>query len=154
MKQEQNMSTASHSVMQPSPYPETVSINTALYRGDGRTARKPERVGSSFLGEPCVPTSLGGAATDHGSHPRGTTAMNSRLFRYSVGLVAAVLLLQSYFVRQIVVLELLFALLLIVASLIGGTACLIGYAVLLWLKQPRRSHAKPQVIWKERTFEQ
>src|SRR5215471_11705224 len=49
MKQEQNMSTASHSVIQPSPYPETVSINTALYRGDGRTARKAERAESSFL---------------------------------------------------------------------------------------------------------
>ena len=43
------MSTASHSVMQPSPYPETGSINTALYRGEGRTARKPERAESSFL---------------------------------------------------------------------------------------------------------
>ena len=43
------MSTASHSVMQPSPYPETVSINTALYRGEGRTARKAERAESSFL---------------------------------------------------------------------------------------------------------
>ena len=49
MKQEQNMSTASHSVMQPSPYPETVSINTALYRGEGRTARKAERAESLFL---------------------------------------------------------------------------------------------------------
>src|SRR5215469_17198635 len=48
-KQEQKMSTASNSVMQPSPYPEPVSINTALYRGDGRTARKPERAESSFL---------------------------------------------------------------------------------------------------------
>jgi formate hydrogenlyase transcriptional activator len=49
MKQEPNMSTASNSVMQASPYPETVSINTALYRGEGRTARKPERAESSFL---------------------------------------------------------------------------------------------------------
>jgi hypothetical protein len=80
--------------------------------------------------------------------------MNSRLFRYSAGVVAAVLLLQSYFVRQLAVLELLFALLLIVASLIGGTVCLIGYTALLWLERLRRGHAKPQVIWKERTFEQ
>src|SRR6516164_5925113 len=49
MKQEQNMSTASHSVMQASPYPESVSINTALYSCEGRTARKPERAESSFL---------------------------------------------------------------------------------------------------------
>ena len=43
------MSTASISVMQPSPYPETLPVNTALYRGDGRAARKPERAESSFL---------------------------------------------------------------------------------------------------------
>jgi len=49
MKQEQNMSTASNSVMQSSPYPETVSLNTALYRTKGRTARKPEHAESSFL---------------------------------------------------------------------------------------------------------
>src|SRR5215469_6451300 len=48
-KQEQKMSTASNSVVQPSPFPETVSINTVLYRGDGRSGRKPERVESSFL---------------------------------------------------------------------------------------------------------
>ena len=43
------MSTALNSVVRPSPYPETVSINTVLYRGDGRTARKHERAESSFL---------------------------------------------------------------------------------------------------------
>jgi formate hydrogenlyase transcriptional activator len=47
-KQEQKMSTASNSVVQPSPYPETVSINTFLYRAR-RTARKPVRAESSFL---------------------------------------------------------------------------------------------------------
>lgn len=82
-----------------------------------------------------------------------TTAMNSRLLRYSAGLVAGVLLLQSYFVRELVVFELLCAFSLIAALVIGGTVCLIGYAVLLWLEQPRRSHAEPQVIWKERSIE-
>jgi formate hydrogenlyase transcriptional activator len=48
-KQEQKMSTASNSVVQPSPYPETVSINTVLYRSDGPPARKQEREESSFL---------------------------------------------------------------------------------------------------------
>src|SRR6266436_706726 len=48
-KQEQNMSTASHSVTQASPYPESASISAALYRADERTARKPEREESSFL---------------------------------------------------------------------------------------------------------
>ena len=49
MKREQNMSTASNSVMQPSPYPTSAPINTALYLGDERKARKPERTEFSFL---------------------------------------------------------------------------------------------------------
>src|SRR5260370_42124757 len=48
-KQEQNMSTASNSVIQATPYPESMSMNGAHYRGDERTARKPERAESSFL---------------------------------------------------------------------------------------------------------
>ena len=43
------MSTALNSLVRPSPYPETVSINTVPYRGDGRTVRKQERAESSFL---------------------------------------------------------------------------------------------------------
>src|SRR5215472_161532 len=46
---EQNMSTASNSVMQPSPYPTSAPINTALYLRDERKARKPERTEFSFL---------------------------------------------------------------------------------------------------------
>ena len=49
MRLEQKMSTAPNSVVRPSPYPETVSMNTVRYRGDGRTARKPERANASFL---------------------------------------------------------------------------------------------------------
>src|SRR5271169_2941500 len=48
-EQEQNMSTASNSVVQATPYPERSSMNGALYRSDERTARKPERTESSFL---------------------------------------------------------------------------------------------------------
>src|SRR5260370_23725012 len=48
-KQEQNMSTTSNSVIQATPYPESSSMNAALYRADQRTARKPERGESSFL---------------------------------------------------------------------------------------------------------
>jgi formate hydrogenlyase transcriptional activator len=48
-KQEQNMSTASNSVIQATRYPESSPLNDALYRGDERTARKPERAESSFL---------------------------------------------------------------------------------------------------------
>jgi formate hydrogenlyase transcriptional activator len=48
-EEEQNMSTASNSVMQSNPYPESASINAALYRADERTARRPERAESSFL---------------------------------------------------------------------------------------------------------
>src|ERR1700693_5611531 len=43
------MSTASNSAIQAIPYPESSSMNGALYRGDERTARKPERTESSFL---------------------------------------------------------------------------------------------------------
>ena len=43
------MSTASNSVIQATPYPESSSMNGAHYRGDERTARKPERTESSFL---------------------------------------------------------------------------------------------------------
>src|SRR5690242_8529682 len=48
-KQEQNMSTASNSVMQADSYSESSPISAALYHGDERTARKPEREESSFL---------------------------------------------------------------------------------------------------------
>jgi formate hydrogenlyase transcriptional activator len=48
-KQEENMSTASNSVVQATAYPESSSMNGALYRGEERTARKPERTESSFL---------------------------------------------------------------------------------------------------------
>src|SRR5580700_4708824 len=48
-KQEQNMSIASNSVLQAGSYSERSSMNGALYRGDERTARKPERTESSFL---------------------------------------------------------------------------------------------------------
>src|SRR6266404_3543629 len=48
-EEEQNMSTASNSVIQATPYPESSSMNVVHYRGDERTARKPERTESSFL---------------------------------------------------------------------------------------------------------
>src|ERR1700741_2142028 len=48
-EQEQNMSTASNSVMQATSYSESSSIGAALYDGDERTMRKPERAESSFL---------------------------------------------------------------------------------------------------------
>jgi hypothetical protein len=79
--------------------------------------------------------------------------MNSRLLRYSAGLVAAVLLLQSYFVRELLMTELLFALVLIGLLVVAGTAYLIGYAVLLWVERPLPSQPKPQVAWKERSIE-
>lgn len=79
--------------------------------------------------------------------------MNSRCVRYSAALLISVLLLQSYFIREIVVIEILFALLLIVALVVTGTAYLIGYALLLRLERPRTSHAKPHIAWKERSSE-
>ena len=43
------MSTASNAVMQPRAYPKTAPLNSAVYLGTERTARKPERAESSFL---------------------------------------------------------------------------------------------------------
>jgi formate hydrogenlyase transcriptional activator len=48
-KQEQNMSTASNSVMQATSYSESSPISAPLYHGDERTARKLEHTDSSFL---------------------------------------------------------------------------------------------------------
>jgi formate hydrogenlyase transcriptional activator len=48
-KQEQNMSTASNSVMQATSYSESSSISAPLYHGDERTTRKSQRTESSFL---------------------------------------------------------------------------------------------------------
>lgn len=74
-------------------------------------------------------------------------------FAIAAALLGSILLLQSYFIREIVVIEILFALVLIVALALAGTACLIGYAVLLWLERPRPNHAKPHIAWKERGIE-
>jgi uncharacterized membrane protein len=79
--------------------------------------------------------------------------MNSRFRRYAASLLAAVLLLQFYFIRELVVMEILFALVLIVALVGAGTAYLIGYSLLLWLERPRRSHVRPRIAWKERGIE-
>jgi formate hydrogenlyase transcriptional activator len=48
-EEEQKMSTATNSVLQASSYSERSPIHDALYRGDKRVARKPERTESSFL---------------------------------------------------------------------------------------------------------
>jgi len=79
--------------------------------------------------------------------------MNSSFLRYIAALLGVVLLLQFYFVREMAVVEILFALLLIVALVVARTGCLIGYALLLWLERPRPNHAKPHIAWKERSIE-
>lgn len=79
--------------------------------------------------------------------------MNSRFLRYTAALLAVVLLIQSYVIRELLVTELLFALLLVGLLAVAGTAYLIGYAVLLWVERPRSSQPKPQVAWKESSIE-
>ena len=79
--------------------------------------------------------------------------MNSKFIRYTAALLAVVLLLQSYVIRELLVTELLFALLLIGLLVVAGTAYLIGYALLLWVERPRPNHAKPHIAWKERSIE-
>jgi len=80
--------------------------------------------------------------------------MNSTVVRYAAAFLAAVLLLQFYFVRAIVVIEILFALLLIAALVIAVMAYLVGYAALLWVERPRQIRRKPRIAWKERSIEQ
>jgi len=48
-KQEQNVSTASNSVMELTRYPESASTNTSRYRADQRITRTPESAETSFL---------------------------------------------------------------------------------------------------------
>jgi len=80
--------------------------------------------------------------------------MNSRVPRYAPALLAAVFLLQFYSIREIVVIEILFALLLIAASVVAVAVYLIGYAALLWLERPPQIQRNPQIAWKERSIEQ
>lgn len=79
--------------------------------------------------------------------------MNPRLQRSMAAILAAVLLLRSYFVRELLVIELFFALLLLVAFVVGGTAYLLGSAVMSWLEKPRRGRAKSHVVWIEGSIE-
>jgi hypothetical protein len=79
--------------------------------------------------------------------------MNCTIRRFAAALLVGAVLLQSYFIREIVVLGILFSLLLLMALVVGGTAYLIGYVALLWLERPRPSHAKPHIAWKERSIE-
>lgn len=80
--------------------------------------------------------------------------MNSRLLRYAAALLVGVFLLQFYFIREIVVIEIFFALLHIAALVVALAAFLIGYAALLWLERPPQIQRNPQIAWKERSIEQ
>jgi hypothetical protein len=72
--------------------------------------------------------------------------MNSKFLRHIAGLLAAAVLLQFYFVREILVMEILFALFLIVALVVAGAGYLIGCAMLLWLERLRSSPAELRSI--------
>jgi len=64
------------------------------------------------------------------------------LGRWLIAVLAAIFLLQFYFVRELLVVELFFALGFAVLLLLGGPAYLIGSAGVSWLVQPRSSQAK------------
>jgi hypothetical protein len=59
-----------------------------------------------------------------------------------IAVLTAFFLLQSYFVRELLLLELLFGLGFAVVLLLGGPAYLIGWAGVTWLQQTRRDQLK------------
>ena len=65
-----------------------------------------------------------------------------RAHRRLLAALAAIVLLQFYFVRELLAVELFFALGFAVVLLLGGPAYLIGSAGASWLGRPRRSQSK------------
>lgn len=66
----------------------------------------------------------------------------AKVRRKLIGVLAALFLLQFYFVRELLAVELFFALAFAVVLVLGGPAYLIVSANLTWLEQPRRSPSK------------
>ena len=65
-----------------------------------------------------------------------------RVHRRLLAALAAIFLLQFYFVRELLAVELFFALGFAVVLVLGGPAYLIGSAGASWLGRPRRSQSK------------
>jgi hypothetical protein len=65
-----------------------------------------------------------------------------RVHRRLLAALAAIFLLQFYFVRELLAVELFFALGFAVVLVLGGPAYLIGSAGVSWLGQPGRSQSK------------
>jgi hypothetical protein len=66
----------------------------------------------------------------------------ARVLQVLVVVLTVLFLLQFYFVRELLVLELFFGLSFAVVLLLGGPAYLIGWASVTWLRQPRRNQLK------------
>ena len=66
-----------------------------------------------------------------------------RVRRKLLAALAAIFLLQFYFVRELLAVELFFALGFAVVVVLGGPAYLIGSASVSWLEKPRSSQSKP-----------
>lgn len=67
-----------------------------------------------------------------------TVVQKTRLRKGLMAIVAVVLLLQFYFVRELLMAELLFALGFAVVLVLGGPVYLAGWAGVSWLQQPER----------------
>jgi hypothetical protein len=77
----------------------------------------------------------------------------ARVRRSLVAVLAAVLLLRSHVVRELVAAEFLFALAFVVVLAAAGAAYLIGSVGLSWLEQPRRNLQKSHALLNEGRME-
>ena len=79
--------------------------------------------------------------------------MNTRLLRPLAWLLAAVVFLQFYFVREILVIGILFAILFVVGLVLLGTAYLIFHTMVVQLERLWPSYSKAQITLEERSIE-
>jgi hypothetical protein len=79
--------------------------------------------------------------------------MNTRLLRPLLWLLASIVLLQFYFVREILVMGIIFAILFGLGFVLLGTTYLIVHTMLLQLERLLPSHSKVQITWEERSIE-
>jgi len=82
-----------------------------------------------------------------------TMIRTARVRRSLVAVLAAILLLRSYVVRELLATEFLFALAFVVVLAAGGAAYLIGSVGLSWLEQPQRNLEKSQAVLNEGRME-
>ena len=74
--------------------------------------------------------------------PTKSMVTNARVRKAWMAVLTVLFPLQFYFVRELLVLELFFALGFAVVLSLGGPAFFIGWVGVTWLRQPRRNQLK------------